>query len=281
MEWTLEVAAHMAAAAAAVAHHIVVELGTPPFHVVDAMLVSIECHVESGYAVHANLPDINFPLVLAPGGRVSLPLFLFRVLMRGDVRTNYAWLGHVADNMRVAITHRAFTPAETALQIVHGWFCDVAGSATVITWVASAGRPDLQRVVAHASYVLHLVYGSRDKVQHALGTAAKTTWPLEGAFLAHVQRVVRDAQIPMQAVEWPGKAPDFVVECGAEGAGLICAPRDKILLLLLLLFAAEVDLVANDANAPPCVLAIVRAVRAARDSGVRGEVQYELALAGT
>jgi hypothetical protein len=273
MEWTLEVGAGMVATAAAVANHIVVELNTPPIHVVDAMLVSIECRVESGYAVHSKLCDINFPLILAPSGRVSLPLFLFRVLMRDNVRLHYAWLSHLADNMRTAIVHRQYTPAEEALQIVHGWFCDVAGSATVITWVASAGRPDLQRVLTHASYILHLVYGSRDAVQHAVGTAAKTMWPLEGAFLGHVQRVVRDAQIPMQAVKWPGKTPDFVVECG-EGAGLICAPRDKVLLLLLLLFAAEVDLVANDSNAPPCVLAIVHAVRAARDNGVRGAVQY-------
>lgn len=268
MEWTLKVDEASALSAMRVADYLVTTLRLVPIHVIDALLVDTEITMKGRYAVLITLSDVNFPVDLFEG-ELSMPLLIFYVLISKNVALHYAWLRHLTDNMTAAVTHREYTITEQSVVVVNQWLGEIAGTACVISWISDVGRPDLRLVVLCASRSLHLAYSTHVNVQDAVASATQRPWVLKGSFCDKVARVVHDAQIPIIAVH-ETKNVDFVVGT----AGLVCSGFDMVLLLILLLFSQEINLIDNECdNVPESVQKMIRTMRHA-SKGVQGLLPF-------
>lgn len=268
MEWTLKVDEACSLAAMRVAHYLVTTLGLSPIHITDALLVDTEMTMKGRYAVLVQFSDMNFPIDLIDG-ELSMPLLIFHVLISKHVTLHYAWLRHLTDNMTAAVTHREYTITEQSVVVVNQWLGEITGTACVISWISDVGRPDLRLVVLCASRSLHLAYTTHVNVQDAVASATQRPWVLKGSFCDKVARVVRDAQIPIIAVH-ETKNVDFIVGT----AGLVCSGFDMVLLLILLLFSQEINLIDNECdNVPECVQKMIRTMRHA-SRGVQGSLPF-------
>ena len=268
MEWTMKVDDASSLSALRVADYLVNILGLSPIHITDALLVDTEIIKKGRYAVLVKYSDVNFPLDLL-AGELSIPLLIFHVLISKNVALHYAWLRHLTDNMTTAVTHREYTMPEKSIVVVNQWLGEIAGTACVISWVSDVGRPDLRLVVLCASRSLHLAYSTHADVQDAVASATQRPWVLKGSFRDRVARVVHDAQIPIIAVH-ETKNVDFIV----DSAGLVCSGFDMVLLLILLLFSEEINLIDKECdNVPDCVQKMIRTMRLA-SKGVQGSLPF-------
>lgn len=268
MEWTLKVDNALSLSAMHVANYLVNTLGLSPIHITDALLVDTEIITKGRYAVLVKFSDVNFPLELI-ACELSMPLLIFHVLVSNNVALHYAWLRHLTENMISSVTHREYTMPESSIVVVNQWLGDIAGTACVISWISDVGRPDLRLVVLCASRSLHLAYSTHANVQDAVARATQRPWILQGSFRDRVARVVHDAQIPIIAVH-ETKNVDFIV----DSAGLVCSGFDMVLLLILLLFSQEINLIDNECdNVPDCVQKMIRTMRLAT-KGVQGSLPF-------
>lgn len=268
MEWTLDVDNDLCVSAMRVADYLVRTLSISPIRVTDTMLVDLRMIRKGRYLVLCEFEDMNFPADLFDN-KISVPLLIFYLLVAKDVALHYAWLRHLTDNMRAAVTHREYTMSEKAIVVVNDWLENIAGTACVVSWISDVGRPDLRYVVLCASRSLHLAYATHMNVQDAVACATHRPWVLEGSFRDKVARVIREAQIPVIAVEGT-KNVDFVV----DKYGFLCSGFDMALLLVLLLFSAEINLIDNECDGvPPCVQLMIKKLQAAT-KGVAGALPF-------
>jgi len=264
MEWTLKVDNASALSAMRVADYLVTTLGLPPTDVTNALLADTEIVMKGRYVVLVKSTYVNFPIDLVEGD-LSIPLLLFHVLISNNVAVHYDWLRHLKDNMTAAVSHREYTITEQAVVVVDMWLGDIAGTACVISWISDVGRPDLRLVVLCASRSLHLAYSTHANVHDAVASATQRPWVLKGTFRVNVARVVHDAQIPIIAVH-ETKNVDMIV----GSVGLVCSGFDMVLLLILLLFSREINLIDEECdNVPDCVQKMIRTMRHA-SKGVQG-----------
>lgn len=274
---TQDVNETLAKEATALAKYIVTETGIEPIHTVNALLVSTQFIIESDYYIHPKLSALNFPRSLVPHG-LSLPLLMFKLLTMYNIHAHYAWLTHLKENMIQKIYHRAFTAAEDSVFQVLLWFNDMMGVAPILTWVHGT-RPDMHRVTAHASRLLYLVYHTHEKIEHAIHQAADPVWniPSDGEFINVLVSVANDAKMCMAMVEWPDEngTPDMIVRYKSTGVGLVCSPKDKILLLILLLFSEQGDLIRRKTTGTPsCITYMASHIAHVMKTGARGPTQF-------
>jgi len=277
MKWTSEVNEALSKDVGAIAAHLVRDLQTEATHIVDALLVTTDMNVDSGYAVHSKVQNINFPLELASCGVVSLPLLMFKVLMVDHIHYHFGWITQIVANMRAAVLHRPFSQAELALETAHSWFRDVSDCATILTWIMPVGRTDLKMVVSKAAQILKLVYGTREAVQLAVAdaTLVPITMSVDSAWFSAFRDTVIRAEVPMCAVAAEPTCPDFLVSVGGGTIGLICDPRDVVLIVILMMFSSEVNLIDGcPEGTPPRIAAFASAVRSSLKNGARVPVQY-------
>lgn len=278
MEWVNTVDARRAREAQAVAQYVVNEIGTPPIHVCDALLISTECTIVGTYVTHNDLAGINFPLDLVPDKRISLPLFLFHVLLLFNLPQHYTWVCQLVRNLERMVTHRPYTDSEKAIVQVMEWFYDITDVACVVSCVHGT-RPDIDMVVSHAAHALYLAYGSRANVQHAIVKATATQWELhiDTSFYKVVRQVVQDAQIVMAGVE--STSTPLVLVDGQNRIGLVCCPTDKVLLLFLLLFSQWDISMEPHTGVPPCLTGLVKTLKSLRTEGAHGTLPFHHGIA--
>lgn len=270
MEWTSNVDEHHSASAMRVATYLVSDLNIPPIHIVDAMLVGLDIVQRGRYIVLKEFQDINFPIELVATKTLSVPLLLFHLLISKDVAMHYAWFRHLVENMTSAVTHRDYKMCEQAVLVVNEWFVDLTGTACVLSWISDVGRPDMRYVVLCASRTLHLAYWTHTNVQYAIAMAVQGTWILNGEFRLRVSRVIHNAQIPVIAVKETNQV-DFLVDT----TGLICTQFDKILLLLLLLFSNEENLIDQDCECVPVqITPMIKMLRKTCTKGIEGALPF-------
>lgn len=279
LEWTQDVDASFTNNAAVLARYVVIEAEIDPIHAIEALMVSTEFIFESGYFIHSKLTALNFPASLVPTQKISLSLFFFRLLILRELRKHFAWLCHLKQNIIEDVQHREYSlPEKTIFQVVK-WFNDMMGVAPLITWVHGT-RPDMHRVVSHASRILFLVYHSHDSIEHAIHKAADPVWeiPHDGEFLELFVAVANDAKMCVVAVEWPdvNGTPDVIVRYKTMGGvGLVFSPKDKILMLLLLLFSDRGDLIRRKAaGTPSCIVHMASHIAHTMRTGARGPVHF-------
>lgn len=278
IEWTHDVDKKLSEEATVLSKYIIEETGIDPIHAVEALLVTTQFIYESAYCIHSHLSALNFPQSLVSSQKISTPLLFFKLLISREMRKHFAWLCHLKENMVKKLYQRPFTSSEKAVFPVVQWFHDLMGVAPLITWVHGT-RPDIHRVTSHASRLLYLVYHSHENIEHAIHQAANPVWNIasDGEFLEIFVSVANDAKMCMAMVEWPdaNATPDVIVHYKTTGVGLVCSPKDKILLLMLLLFSDKGDLLRQKATGTPsCIATMASHIAHCMKSGARGPIQF-------
>lgn len=278
IEWTRDVDETLSKEATKLSDYIVNETEINPIHAIEALLVTTQFIYESEYYIHSELSALNFPRSLISTTKISVPLLFFKLLISRELRKHFAWLCHMKENMIQKVYQRPFTISEKAVLQVVQWFHDLIGVPPLITWVHGT-RPDMHRVVSHASRLLYLVYHSHENIEYAIHQAADPVWNIsyDGEFLELFTTVANDAKMCMAMVEWPdaNATPDIIVRYKTTGVGLVCSPKDKILLLLLLLFSNKGDLIRQKATGTPsCITTMATHITHTMRSGTRGPIQF-------
>lgn len=208
--------------------------------------------LHAGHVVLTGNRSVYFPLsLLGKQRRVSLPIVIYNAFYGSSSYMCYVWsrLRHLrtVDPDVFGIIHRA-------LFVVGEWFADISSNPPIVDLAMMVGRPDLRVIVSRFAYLLRVATGSLVGSDRFMADIF-SPWHLARTdpFWKDVERALIGSVICVRVVQLasqnppvvrckpgvPHTRPDFFFD---GNVGLVCCPRDKIVLVAVLLLSREIGL---------------------------------------
>lgn len=217
---------------------------------------------KDGYHVHRKNRSIGFPASLTRGQPVCVPVMLFHLLIadRALVVQSAMYTWSTAVRLRQDVVRgRRLSVSEQAVLYVSTYFDDLCGYHPLFSAALKAGHPALQTVVSIATRTLRRAFRRLSFLDQEIERVIETPWVIDTTtpFFDKFSVAMRDASVQYGVVRLDddglavrtgpcGHANDtnagvsFVLD---KHRGVVVTSRDKLLVLLLMMFSTDVFII--------------------------------------
>jgi hypothetical protein len=292
----------------AVSYH---DAGLEGIMVVDDLLRNSTLHIKNGYVVCAARREFAFPVKLMRGRPrpLRLDVVMFHAMLyRHEDETDAIYRCRLCESrvyanllgvniVGEAAGRREVTPQEEALLRASGFFWDLVGVSGMISVAATTGIPGVQVVVARASHLIGLMYGTCAEADTVVRSIVDTPWRVTSGtvFWAELENAIFSCSVPVRWVHLEAKAvstrePLRPKSLAGEGhaapvsivldntVGLVITPGDKMTLALMLLFNEvhhhRIATVPDESTIPAVLLSVLKRYKRTLAEGVHSPWYY-------
>lgn len=282
--------------------------------VVDDLLRNSKLSIKNGYVVGVARREFAFPVKLLCGRPrpLRLDVVMFHAMLyRHDDETDAIYQCRLCESrvyanllgvniVAEATGRREVTPQEEALLRASGFFWDLVGVSGMISVAATTGIPGVQAVVARASHLIGLMYGTCAEADAVVRSIVDTPWRVTSrtVFWIELEKAIFSCSVPVRWVHLevksvpargplrpksgapqPGDAHATPVSIVLDNTvGLVITPGDKMTLALMLLFNEvhhhRISTVPDESTIPAVLLSVLKRYKRTLAEGVHSPWYY-------
>lgn len=284
------------------------------FMIVDDLLKNDTFSIRGHKFVVSNENElVSFPLSLLGVARTLLrrEIVMFHVLAgkrpdgytdasdKARILEGASYVMEMSNAILTEVTgRRPLTPQETAIMKVADFFWDIIGVPPLLSVAANIGIPSVRIVIARATHLMGILYGSTAKTYAAVNRIVNDVWNIQRGtpFFAVFMSVLYGCDIPVKWVQL-GDTPDrqplrprshlspyrlLPVSATIDNTvGMLMTPNDKLTLAMVLLFSEQHNkTVISDSTKesgsgyPPIIVEIAQKYRLASTTGLQPPWYY-------